>query len=114
MSAYVILESSLLYIYMIPLQEWLSRMAGEQRATPPHVEPVLLSYDLEEHAKHLDREMLYLLNKLRTHPPPKPKVPSNTTTNTSNRTAQVKECVNLLDSSITCSLHNAVHIMQIF
>ncbi len=69
------------------LKAWLYKMIVEQLATPPHEEPVLMSHEIEEQTRKLDREVMYLLNKLRTHPPPKPKTPFNATKNgTSNGT----------------------------
>ena len=62
-------------------------MLKQQEATPPHEEPVLLSYEIEEHTKRLDREVMYLLNKIRSHAPPKVKTPPNAT-NASNTTEQ--------------------------
>ena len=58
----------------------MTKMVAQQDTTPAYEEPVLLSYEIEEQTKRLDREILYLLNKLRTHPPPRPK----NTTSTSN------------------------------
>ena len=43
------------------------------------MDPPVLSYQFEEQQRKLDREMMYLINKLKTHPPPKPKTPVNTT-----------------------------------
>lgn len=68
------------------LQKWLHTGLAEQIATPPHEEPVLLSSEIEEQTKKLDREVKYLLNKLKTHPPPKPKTPLNTTNGTNTTT----------------------------
>ena len=59
-------------------------MVTQQDATPLHEDPVLLCYDIEEHAKHLDREVMYLLNKLRSHPPPRPKTKANATNTTTD------------------------------
>ncbi len=71
-------------------------MLSQQGETPPHEAPVLLSYDIEEHAKKLEREVMYLLNKLRSHPPPKPKT-TPTGNNASNTT---KTTVYILYSEI--------------
>ncbi len=64
------------------LQEWATKKITEQEALPPHEEPVLLAYEIEEQNKRLDREIMYLLKKLRSHPPPKIKVPTNKTNDT--------------------------------
>lgn len=45
-----------------------------------------MSYQFEEQQKKLDREIMYLLNKIKTHPPPKPKATVNSTNTTSNTT----------------------------
>ena len=59
-------------------------MEREQNSTLAHEDPVLTSEELDDKRRKLDRELLYLLNKLRSHPPPKLKkpLPKNTTTNT--------------------------------
>ena len=46
--------------------------------------------ELEDKRRKLDRELLYLLNKLRSHLPPKPKqkTPGNTTNGTTRSTAE--------------------------
>jgi hypoxia up-regulated 1 len=59
--------------------EWLTNAVAELKATPPEADPPVLSYQFEEQQRKLDREMMYLINKLKTHPPPKPKTPVNTT-----------------------------------
>ncbi len=69
-------------------------MLEQQEATPPHEEPVLLSYEIQERTKRLDREVMYLLNKLRTHPPPKPKV-MPTKDNSTKPTTTVSACVHV-------------------
>ena len=56
-------------------------MVAQQEATPAYEEPVLLSSDIEEQTKRMEREILYLLNKLRSHRPPTAK---NTTANATN------------------------------
>lgn len=61
------------------LQQWLEKKLAQQKLLSPYEDPVLLSSDLEDHRKRLEREMMYLINKLRTHPPPKPKNSSNAT-----------------------------------
>ena len=64
-------------------------MEREQNATLAHEDPALTSEELDDKRRKLDRELLYLLNKLRSHPPPKLKKPmSKSTTNntTSNST----------------------------
>ena len=59
----------------------MAKMIAQQEATPAYEEPVLLSSEIEEQTKRLDREILYLLNKLRSHPPPRAK---NATANATN------------------------------
>ena len=54
-------------------------MVAQQKATPAYEEPVLLSHEIGEQIKRLDREVLYLLNKLRSRPPPKLKNTTNAT-----------------------------------
>ena len=75
------------------LQEWMTKMVAQQEATPAYEEPVLLSHEIEEQTKRLDREILYLLNKLRTHPPPRPKnstsANNSTTSNTTKPSTEV-------------------------
>ncbi len=65
---------------------------ADQEATSPHEEPALMSYEIEEHTKRLDREIMYLLKKLRSHPPPNMKPPSTNKTNnaTSGNTTKTK------------------------
>ena len=58
-------------------------MVAQQEATPAYEEPVLLSSDIEEQTKRMEREILYLLNKLRSHRPPKANNATANTTNTS-------------------------------
>jgi len=62
-------------------------MEEKQNATALHEEPVLLSYEIKEYSQRLDREILYLLNKLRSHPPPKFKGPPNATNASKNATS---------------------------
>ena len=59
-------------------------MEREQNSTLAHEDPVLTSEELDDKRRKLDRELLYLLNKLRSRPLPKLKkpFPKNTTTNT--------------------------------
>ncbi len=59
----------------------MAKMIAQQEATPAYEEPVLLSSEIEEQTKRVDREILYLLNKLRSRPPPKAK---NATANATN------------------------------
>ena len=67
-------------------KEWINDMEAKQNATASHEDPILLSYDLKDHLQRLEREIMYLLNKLRTHPPPKLKRPLFNATNMSNAT----------------------------
>ena len=61
-------------------------MEREQNAILAHEDPALTSEELDDKRRKLDRELLYLLNKLRSHPPPKLKKPmsKNTTNNTAS------------------------------
>ena len=63
-------------------------MEREQNATLAHEDPALTSEELDDKRRKLDRELLYLLNKLRSHPPPKLKKPmsKNATNNTTSNT----------------------------
>lgn len=63
---------------------------AELKATPPHLDPPIMSYQFEEQQRKLDREMMYLINKMKTYRPPKPKAPLNTT-NASTEDAPSKE-----------------------
>lgn len=72
-------------------------MVAEQEATPAYEEPVLHSHEIEEQTKRLDREILYLLNKLRNHPPPRPKNATSNATNSSSTT-------NTTNSKVTLTL----------
>ena len=73
---------------------------AELEATPPHENPPVLSYQFEEQQRKLDREMMYLINKLKMHPPPKPKTPppSNGTTNTTGKDTPNTEVSNYPDT----------------
>ncbi len=71
-------------------------MLEQQEATPPYEDPVLLSYDLQERTKRLDREVMYLLNKLRTHPPPKPKIIPTKDNSTKSTTVKVHTCSKII------------------
>ena len=63
-------------------------MEREQNATPAHEDPALTSEELDDKRRKLDRELLYLLNKLRSHPPKlKKPVSKNTTNNTTSNSA---------------------------
>ena len=58
-------------------------MAKQQNATKPYEEPVLLSSELEEKTQKVNREVLYLINKIKSYRP-KPKSKVNTTNTTSS------------------------------
>ncbi|KAL5499634.1 hypothetical protein EMCRGX_G011086 [Ephydatia muelleri] len=60
-------------------EQWLEKKTAQQKVLSPHEDPVLLSSDLEDYRKRLEREVMYLINKLKTHPPPKPKSGANAT-----------------------------------
>ena len=68
----------------------MAKMIAQQEATPAYEEPVLLASDIEEQTKKVDREILYLLNKLRSHRPPKAKNATTNATNTSTTANQNK------------------------
>ena len=57
---------------MLPLQEWNETMIKEQEAMPKHEQPKLLVADIGRKMAELDREVKYLLNKMKTFKP-KPK-----------------------------------------
>ena len=65
-------------------------MEGQQNATLPHEDPVMTSDELEDVRRKLDRELLYLLNKLRSHAPKLKKPPRNATNTTTNTTSQTR------------------------
>ena len=58
----------------------------EQKAVVPHEEPVLLVHEVEDQNKRLDREVMYLLNKIRSHPPPSYKSANKTNATDNNGT----------------------------
>ncbi len=69
------------------VKEWALKKIKEQDAVPPHEDPAYLAHEVEEQNKKLDREVMYLVNKIRAHPPPSFKTPSNKTNATdTNRT----------------------------
>ena len=70
-------------------QEWAVKKLREQEALPAHEDPVLLAHEVEEHNKHLDREVMYLINKIRSHPPPSFKTPTNKTNATDTNNTKV-------------------------
>ena len=78
----------------------MAKMIAQQEATPAYEEPVLLSSEIEEQTKRLDREILYLLNKLRSHRPPKAKNATANATNssTASNTTTSKVSRNLANS----------------
>jgi len=66
---------------------WLMDTWKKQNETASHLKPVLLSSDLSQHQGKLDRELAYLMNKVRYYvPKPKPKPPVNSTKATNNAT----------------------------
>ena len=69
----------------------MTKMVAQQKATPAYEEPVLLSNEIEEQTKRLDREILYLLNKLRSRPPPKLKNATNATNATKEQPTSSEE-----------------------
>ena len=78
-------------------------MIAQQEATPAYEEPVLLSSDIEEQTKRLDREILYLLNKLRSHPPPRAK---NATANATNSSTASNTTTNKVGRNLIGGLIN--------
>ena len=71
----------------------MTNAVAELKATPPEADPPVLSYQFEEQQRKLDREMMYLINKLKTHPPPKPKTPVNTSNTTEAPLEEVYTCM---------------------
>ena len=59
-------------------------MEAEQNSTASHEDRTLLSYDLKDHLQRLEQEIMYLLSKLCTDPPPKLKKPLTNISNTTN------------------------------
>lgn len=59
----------------------------------------MLSYEIEEQMKQLEKEIMYLLNKLCSHPPPNLKVLTNKT----NATTTIKLRSDQQDSSVKIS-----------
>lgn len=73
-------------------KEWAVKKLHEQEATPPHEEPAFLSHEIEDQTKRLDREIMYLLKKLRSHSPsPYSKTPINNTNSTKSNTTKVQQ-----------------------
>jgi len=58
----------------------------EQEAVAAHEEPVLLVHEVEDQNKRLDREVMYLINKIRSHPPPTYKSTNKTNATDNNGT----------------------------
>lgn len=56
----------------------------QQNATKPNENPVLLSSDIQEKTDKLNREIMYLVNKIRNYKPPKPKSKTNSTKKTTD------------------------------
>merc|ERR1712019_230442 len=76
---------------------WLMDTWKKQNETASHLKPVLLTSDLTQNQGKLDRELAYLMNKVRNYvPKPKPKPPVNSTkasntTDTKPKTNETKE-----------------------
>ena len=67
-------------------QKWYKDAQQQLNASKPYEDPVLLSTDIEEKIRKVDREVLYLINKVKNYrpkPKPKPKTNNTTTFNTS-------------------------------
>ena len=75
---------------LLSTQEWLATALAELKAAPPHEDPPVLSHQFEEQQRKLDREMMYLVNKIKSQPPPKPKPSTNATTNATTNTTTEK------------------------
>ena len=76
---------------------------ADLEATPPHEDPPVLCHQFEEQQRKLDREMGYLINKIKSQPPPKPKPSTNATTNTTSSTSEIPKVSysdNLLQTTI--------------
>ena len=88
-------------------EEWLNTTKEAQSLTPA---PVLLSADLEERIRSLEREVMYLLNKLKMHKPKPvvPPIPSPTTNNNntnSNKTSNSSTSTGSNSSSLLLMPH---------
>ena len=60
-------------------------MIKQQNATKPYEEPVLLSSELEEKTQKVNREVLYLINKIKSYRPKSKSKVNTTNTTSSNR-----------------------------
>ena len=77
------------------VQKWLNDTEAKQSSLPSTADPVLLVEDVKEKLSKLDREIMYLLNKLKYYRP-KPK-PTVNTTNTSTTTSDTSETEKTVD-----------------
>lgn len=75
---------------------------AELEATPPHLDPPVLSYQFEEQQRKLDREMMYLMNKVKSRPPPKPKPPNATNATNASTDGAPSKKVEVYDSMYIC------------
>ena len=75
------------------IQEWLLDAEIKLNATLPHEDPVILCTEIEDKTKKLEREIFYLVNKVKNYKPKKPKASNatNTTTSSTNKTDTTEE-----------------------
>ena len=92
-------------------EEWLNTTEGALSLNPLHQAPVLLSADLEERIRSLEREVMYLLNKLKMHkrksvvPPISSPTTNNNNTN-SNKTSNSSTSTGSNSSSNTSQVND--------
>lgn len=84
-------------------EKWLNDTEARQKTTPLSDEPVLVTEEVLEKTTRLDREIMYLLNKLKLYrPKPKPTPQANgTAPPTGSDTKQEEEVSNEADESST-------------
>ena len=84
-------------------QKWLNDTEARQKVTPLSAEPVLVTEEVLEKTTRLDREIMYLLNRLKLYrPKPKPTPQANETAPpTGSDTQQEEEVSNEADESST-------------
>ncbi len=58
----------------------------KQNATKPYEDPVILCTEIEDQIRKLDREVYYLVNKVKNYKPKKPKTSPINATNATNTT----------------------------
>ena len=76
------------------VQKWLNDTQAKQSSLPSTADPVLLVEDVKEKLSKLDREIMYLLNKLKYYrPKPKPTVNATNTSTTTSDTSGAEKTV---------------------